>query len=411
MQDFKTNGPQGQMDFNWCIAPLTPDAFFAHSFEKKALRIQRDQADYYRDLLSIDDIDRAVTTMGLSTPELRVTQADKDIVPDDFSYDSGFVDAVRANQLFAQGATIILSNLQERLPVLADFCRALEQAFSCRIQTNIYLTPAKSQGFRAHYDSHDVLVLQVEGTKEWRLYDQPVELPLNSQAFNADAVPIGPLSETFLLEPGDMLYIPRGLTHDAVATDQTSLHITTGLMTRSWADVMVEAVMQVAENDPALRASLPPGHGSAGYTLAEGEKTFQDLLGRIAENAQFEPLLTMARSTFIGNRVPRAHGQLRQLANLQELNEQTPVSARPSLIYDFGIATGEASDGQAEGATMLRLSCQGAHIMLPMQTRQTVEHCLRAVSCQIESLEGDLDAQSKLVLVKRLISEGLMVAD
>lgn len=128
------------LDFDWSIAPVTREAFFGESFEKKHLVVHRNTPDYYRDLVSVDDIDRVVTTMGLSVPEVNVVRADATITPADFAYESGFIDAVRVNQLFADGATIIMSNLQERLPTLARFCRALENVFSSRIQTNIYLT-------------------------------------------------------------------------------------------------------------------------------------------------------------------------------------------------------------------------------------------------------------------------------
>ena len=140
------------MTFAQAIAPVSTEDFFAHSFEKRHLVIRRGQTDYYSGLLCSADIDWAVSTLGLSVPEVNVVQADRDITATDFAYDSGFVDPVAVNQLFADGATVILSNLQERLPKLALFCRELEKVFSARVQTNIYFTPAHSQGFKAHYD-------------------------------------------------------------------------------------------------------------------------------------------------------------------------------------------------------------------------------------------------------------------
>ncbi len=391
------------LDFDWSIAPLSRTAFFADSFEKKHVVVHRKDPDYYRPLVSVDDIDRVVTTMGLSAPEVNVVKANASITPADFAYDSGFIDAVRVNQLFADGATIIMSNLQERLPALARFCRALENVFSSRIQTNIYLTPADSQGFRAHYDSHDVLVLQVEGTKEWRIYDHPVELPLNTQAFRPDDVPIGEVTDTFVLQPGDMCYVPRGLTHDAVATDQTSLHITTGLMTRTWADLVTEAVVAVAHQDAAFRASLPPGHARGDFDMAAMQATFNDLLHRLKDEANLELLLADIRSEFIANRVPRVPGQMRQLARLAELTPAHQVGAQPQLIFQLQDRT------SPEGQPVIQISCQGAEMFLPAHTKEAVEVCLTKERFKIGDLPGDLDDDGKLVLVKRLIREGMMV--
>lgn len=392
------------LDFDWSIAPVKSDTFFSESFEKKHLVVHRDAPNYYRDLVSVDDIDRVVTTMGLSVPEVNVVQANAAITPADFAYESGFIDAVRVNQLFADGATIILSNLQERLPTLARFCRALEKVFSSRIQTNIYLTPANSQGFRAHYDNHDVLVLQVEGTKEWRIYDQPVDLPLNTQAFNPHDVPIGEETDRFILEPGDMCYVPRGLSHDAVATDQTSLHITTGLMTRTWADLVTEAVVAVAHKDPAFRASLPPGHARGDFDIAGMEATFSDLLQRLQDQASLPDLVGDIRSEFIGNRVPRVPGQMRQLARLAELTAASEVGAQPQLIFQLRDRT------DPEGNPAVQVSCQGAEMFLPAHTKPALEVCLTRPRFKVQDLPGELDEAGKLVLVKRLIREGLMIS-
>lgn len=390
------------MTFDQAIAPVTAQDFFDHSFEKKHLVIRRGQPGYYSSLLSSANIDWAVSTLGLSVPEVNVVRADRDIAAADFSYESGFVDPVAVNQLFADGATVILSNLQERLPKLANFCRELEKVFSARVQTNIYMTPAHSQGFKAHYDGHDVLVLQVEGTKEWRIYDTPVHLPLAEQAFNPHDVPIGELTDSFVLEPGDMVYVPRGLTHDAVSTDQTSLHITTGLMMRTWADVMAEAVRMLALNDAAFREGLPPGYANDGFDTAGAEARFATLLGKLSQ-ATLDPVLNEFREDFIATRLPRAHGQLAQMARLDELNADSLLGARPTLIYRLRDipAKGDQPDSVA-------LSCQGTVITLPAHARRSLEFAITSPRFTMADMPADLDDAGKVVLLRRLIREGLV---
>ncbi|MGI3185106.1 cupin domain-containing protein [Nioella aestuarii] len=390
------------MTFDQAIAPVTAQEFFDHSFEKTHLVIRRGQANYYSSLLSSADIDWAVSTLGLSVPEVNVVQADREITSADFAYDSGFVDPVAVNQLFAEGATVIMSNLQERLPKLANFCRELEKVFSARVQTNIYMTPAHSQGFKAHYDGHDVLVLQVEGTKEWRIYDTPVQLPLEEQAFNPHDVPIGELTDSFVLEPGDMVYVPRGLTHDAVSTDQTSLHITTGLMMRSWADVMVEAVRKLALNDAAFREGLPPGFANEGFDTSRAEAKFAALLGKLS-SASLEPVLNDFREDFIATRLPRAHGQLAQMARLDRLGPDSVMGARPTLIYS--LTDVPAKDDQPES---IALSCQGTVITLPAHAREPLEFAISTPRFKMDDMPGDLDDAGKLVLLRRLVREGLV---
>ncbi len=400
----KENFMQDQTySFDWAIAPISRDDFLDNSFEKKHLVVRRNDPDYYRDLLSSADIDHVVSTMGLYSPEINVTKAGGNITAADFTYESGYIDPVRVNQLFADGATVILSGLQERLPKLARFCRALESVMSSRVQTNIYMTPADSQGFRAHYDQHDVLVLQVEGTKEWRIYDTPVELPLNTQGFDPHDVPIGEETDRFILEPGDMVYVPRGLTHDAVATDQTSLHITTGFLVRTWADLLAEAVSVVAHSDPAFRKALPAGHANIDFDASGYQSQFEGLMKRLAEQAPLEKLMSGFKQDFLTNRVPRVEGQMAQIYKLNDLDGNSTIRPRPHLIYDLG-----RFEGDDEKEASIGLSCYGGDISFPPHVEEPLRYALTTPEFKVADLAGPLDLEGKLVLVRRLVKEGIL---
>lgn len=383
--------------FDWAIAPEPRQRFLETYFEKRPLLLKRNRPDYYGDLLGLADIDRVVSTMGLSHPEINVTRSGSTITPADFAYESGQIDPVRVARLFADGATVILSGLQERLPGLARYCRALEAALSARVQTNIYMTPPGNQGFNPHYDSHDVLVLQVAGSKEWRIYGTPVELPLADQRFQP-GMDVGAETQRFVLEPGDALYLPRGIAHDAVATDETSLHVTTGLMFRSWADVLAEAVVAKAHREPAMRRALPPGFAAPGADLDAHGDTYAALVALLAD-AHVGKLLSGFREDFLTGRLPRVEGQMAQLASLAGLGPSSRVGARPHLVY----ALDESPDEDR-----VRLVCQGAEIVLPAFARAALEFCLTTPDFRLEDMGGGLDEGGKLVLVRRLVREGLM---
>src|SRR5437764_804485 len=160
----------------------------------------------------------------------RSDRCDADVVTDR-------VDPIRATRLFRQGATIIFTHLHQRLPSLGRLCEGLGRRFASRMQTNIYLTPPSAQGFAPHWDTHDVFILQVAGTKRWSIYDTKVPLPLRGQHFDRTLHEPGPVSMEFDLGPGDVCYIPRGAIHSAVSSTDTSLHITTGLIAYTWTDL------------------------------------------------------------------------------------------------------------------------------------------------------------------------------
>ena len=116
----------------------------------------------------------------------------------------------------------------------------LERHWNCAVGCNAYLTPANAQGFAPHSDDVDVFVLQLEGRKTWRVYppgagDQEVWPRISSRDFEPRELP---KPTEVHLEPGDLLYLPRGTIHAAVSDrDSHSLHatISTGHRT-TWAD-------------------------------------------------------------------------------------------------------------------------------------------------------------------------------
>lgn len=401
------------IDLDWVLAPISKETFFTEYFEQKHLVVKRGDPGYWQDLLGFSDIDHVVSTMGLQTPEISVTKntdhgTDTDAVatdvdqsprigPADYALENGQIDPVRVAKLFADGGTVILSGLHERLPKLARYTRALEAALSTRVQTNIYMTPGGNQGFRPHYDSHDVMVLQLEGTKEWRIYDSPVPLPLPSQGFAPGAVEIGPETDRFVLEPGDMAYVPRGLAHDAVATDDTSLHITTGLMFRSWADLLAEAIQVMSQKDVAFRKALTPGFANGDFDVSTMAPKLTELLQHLADTAPAQALIEAFRADFVNTRLPRAEGQLAQVAGAGALTAQTQVGARPNLIYTLA-----KSDGQ------IVVNCHGNEITLPEFVEPSLRFALSTPAYAVEALPGELDDDGKIVLIRRLIREGLV---
>ena len=273
------------LSFKWLIDPIEPTTFFTEFYERKPLLIERQQPTRFQSLLSIDAIDRYLSTTNPCRPDVFLVDAARELKPEDYSFPNseppGRIDLPRAYQLFGTGATISLSQMHERLPSLADLCRAVEKTFSSHFQTNIYLSPPRAQGFKTHFDSHDVFVLQVSGSKLWTLYDTGIALPLRSQAFDPDKHAPGPPTREFTLHAGDLFYCPRGLYHSARSTDEASLHITLGLIGKTWADVMVEAVSAACLASPAFRANLPVGFANTGFDASQAAVTFRCAVGHL----------------------------------------------------------------------------------------------------------------------------------
>lgn len=379
------------------IEPVSVETFFREYWESKPLLVQRGRPDYFASLLSSAEVDRVITTLGLHHPALSLVSAAREIPVGDYTYPSGMVDVARLYQHFADGATIILTNLEARVAALADLCRAMEARVCARFQTNIYFTPRNAQGFKTHYDSHDVFVLQVEGTKHWVLYDTPVELPFRGQRFDPRTVRPGAVSMEFELRPGDMVYIPRGVMHDASTGEGDSLHITLGALATSWTDLLIEAVAAVGLREPHLRKALPAGFARADFDRAAARETFRELMRKVFENADFDAALDHFADDLISTRHPLLWGQLEQVRSLGALGLDSVVGARPDLLYRV----------REEGEQVV-VSCYGNNLTMPRHAAEALRFALASPQFRVRDLPSCLDDAGKLVLVRRLVREGLL---
>jgi ribosomal protein L16 Arg81 hydroxylase len=387
------------VSFDWLIDPIVPSTFFAEFYEQEPLLIERQQPSKFASLLSIDAIDRYLSTTTPCRPDVFLIDAARDLKPDDYSFPNseppGRIDLPRAYELFATGATISFSQLHERVAPLAALCRAAEKTFSSHFQTNVYLSPPNAQGFKTHFDSHDVFILQVSGSKLWTLYDTGIVLPLRGQAFDPEKHTPGPPTREFTLRAGDLFYCPRGLYHSARSTDETSLHITLGLIGKTWADVMIEAVSAACLASPAFRANLPVGFANAEYDSRQAAVTFRALFDTVVREAQLAPILQRLAEDFVTSRRPALYGCLQELKSTLSL--ESKVAPRPDLIYLL-----------REEDEKLVMLFGDSEISLPGFVRDALIFALERGPFVVRDLP-QLDDEGKLVLVGRLLREGLLV--
>ena len=239
------------------LGPVTEQDFFEQYWEKKPLHVSRSSTAHFAPLLTLDAIEAILSSQALFFPAVQLTQLGQTIGVSDYTDESRRILPHRLIERHHEGATIVISQAHEKIASLADFRRDIQSELKLRCQTNVYLSAQGQQGFNAHFDSHDVFILQVAGTKTFNFYEGGVELPYQHDGFQADKHTVGALSQSIALEPGDTLYIPRGVMHDAVATDQTSLHITLGVYATTLRDVLMEMTQHLTDKDAVYRKSVP----------------------------------------------------------------------------------------------------------------------------------------------------------
>ena len=296
---------------SYLIDSVSNEAFFAQYYEQEAVICGHNNPNHFAELLSIKRIDEIIASSELLPASLDMARKEPAINRSYFTFKSGNIDRGAVMRHYQQGATIILNQLHLADETLANFSRALETLFSCHVQTNIYLTPPNSQGFKTHYDDHDVFILQIAGEKKWRLYQKPIENPYKGEKFKPGEYDAGEIDKEITLKAGDCIYIPRGLMHDAAShTDETSLHITVGLLVKKWADLMLEAMSEVALRNPKFRRSIPPGFARDDFDTLKAEQTFNELVGEFKIEANFDEIFEFFKESFIRLRKPDLRGSL-----------------------------------------------------------------------------------------------------
>jgi lysine-specific demethylase/histidyl-hydroxylase NO66 len=291
------------------IAPTTPEDFLKRIYEREALINIRHEPRRYADLLTLEMLDEFLNSADLREGMVDLTNHKNRISRDDYVDSQGRVGRVTIAEEYLNGSTIILPQLHDSIFRLGEFCRALEEIFSCHVQTNIYLTPSGNQGFPIHYDNHDVFVMQVSGAKAWRMYGTPVETPFRGEAFQPGQHDPGPVTQEFTMNPGDCVYMPRGMMHDAENVgEEPSMHITVGLITKTWADLALEAVSELALTSPAFRRSLPPGFASREFDREEARAHFDALKQEIAEHGSMDGAFDLLADNFVRGRRPNVSG-------------------------------------------------------------------------------------------------------
>lgn len=86
-----------------------------------------------------------------------------------------------------------------------------------RVQTNLYASWTSTEGFGAHWDDHDTVIVQLDGAKRWRIYGTTRPYPLYRDIEDPGEAPTEPVAD-LVLWPGHALYMPRGVWH-AVSAD------------------------------------------------------------------------------------------------------------------------------------------------------------------------------------------------
>jgi hypothetical protein len=212
----------------------------------------------------------------------------------------------------------------------------------------------------------------------------------------ADTPPAGEPLISRRLEPGDCLYLPKGTPHGAKTEEGPSGHLTVGILATTWGGLLAELAREVSDR-PGFDEPLPPGY------LHDPGAFAAEIGGRVRQLAHelgaADPVAVAERwvTRFLTNRPSMLSGAFLDALADPALDPRTELRRRPGSICELRV-DGDRMDVLL-GDRRLRMPAW-------------VEPAMRTVACAVTVTATELtpwiDPGSGMVLVRRLVREGLL---
>jgi ribosomal protein L16 Arg81 hydroxylase len=270
--------------FGDLIHPVTEEEFFSDYYGKKLLHIEGG-ARKFENVMSWDILAGTLNQTVVWTSKSLQLVLDNDVVAAEaycqpVTNRDGFEvlqpDAKKVMGLLRRGASLVTNDIDSLSPVMSGVSSAMEERLAAKVQANLYCSWQEHQAFGPHFDTHDVFAIHVAGEKLWNIYETRMDDPIAHPKFKTYGQAwhdsnCGAIAEQVLMRPGDLLYIPRGLYHDAMAKSGGTIHIAFGATNVIGLDV-IEMLKATVVDDVAFRHNMPlPEQGEAAVSAWLGE--------------------------------------------------------------------------------------------------------------------------------------------
>lgn len=276
------------------LAPMPVDTFLTEYYGRKPAHIVR--GDHKRpDILSWEQFNRALEIKRYWTePRLRLVMGNKPALAQHYLEKTDTLDGPmmlanpdKVKAFLGLGASLVANQIDGVSPEVHSVARTLQTVLGASVAANVYCSFQNVQAFQTHYDLHDVFAIQTEGEKIWRVYEARADAPTR-------ALPDGDATSQYLnttrgrllfeikMRPGDVLYLPRGQYHDALATSEASLHVTFSITPLTGLKLF-DILKEETEQESAFRQYLPDARERGGDALRDH---LEGLAARLAELAR-----------------------------------------------------------------------------------------------------------------------------
>lgn len=224
----------------------TTEAFLSEDVGRRSFVTSTDDPQRFAHIISFDALSKILEDQRLEWPRLRLArdggvQPEGDLI-DAYTSKRGLsiprLAIPRMMDELEDGSTLVFDSIDKAHPPVGELARAMERELGESVQVNLYAAIASQRnGFDVHWDSHDVLILQVDGRKKWEVRGPSMLHPTRFDK-ETNTEPSTDIVWSGYLNPGEVLFIPRGWWHQAWPDGEPTMHLTFGFPHRTWIDVL-----------------------------------------------------------------------------------------------------------------------------------------------------------------------------
>lgn len=380
--------------FEALLAPHDVAQFFAEFWGKKPLHLARKQPSFYAGLLQLEGLERYLALDEFFVRHSITTPRQGYGLPDPPPASLSDVQArlVAGSSLRLRRMECFLHPSEPVMQLMRSMQLTLEHpkdSLSC------YITPPGAEGLGAHHDETEIFTLQIAGRKRWRLYHRAE----GAEARVHDPSTLAAPSADFVLEPGDLLYLPRNVVHE-VTSDEPAFSLTMVLRPFDW-NALLELLAQKVAATRAFLTPLPAGTVLSG-DVAPLERAFAErielLRGALAELSP-QALLSACAEKLVGGLTPEPQPRIAQLFAPSELGHDTLLERMP----------GAACHLSRRGERVVLRLAGGHSLEASHRAAPALEHALGArAPFSVQQMHESLSSTAKLALAERLVGAGLL---
>ena len=343
------------------LGGLSPATFMKRHWQKKPLVIRQaipglsaplDRAELF-DLAAQDDVQ---SRLVIQTP---------DAADQPWRLKQGPFGRKALPALKQPGWTLLVQSVDlfdARVRALRDQFRFVPDA---RLDDVMVSYASDGGGVGPHFDSYDVFLLQAHGQRRWRIgrqknLDLQVGMPLKILAhFEPE--------EEFVLEAGDMLYLPPRYAHDGVALGECMTY-SIGFRAPGAGELAQEILQRLAEQacdevgDALYRDPNQAAQAQCAQIPADLARFAQEAL----EKALHDPLATQrALGEYLSE--PKAQVWFQSSEDEFDPAQGVCLDRRTQMLYDSEhiFINGESFRASGRDATLMRLLADQHHLSGP----------------------------------------------